>query len=238
MSIMAAMPAFFMLVHDKLYSDGVEKKEVPNTIFTHLSRTEAAFDELSKSSTLLVGSFVLGFIADPPDAKDKADLVFAEFKASYHKFINEFREFVGCLMDHKNAVYQFFGGEWFKVEQFKSLMDKHPLDLNILNDSSEIICENVLIKNERGYNSRLADNMKGFVAEEFGISYIDPETVTGMLLNAVSVESLSDCLAEISDYAETAVNTYDNYFAKDLNSSKVSKESKRDDFEYKGYPEY
>ena len=43
---------------------------------------------------------------------------------------------------------------------------------------------------------------------------------------------------EYTDYAETAVSAYDNYFVKDLNGSKVSKELKKDDFEYKGYPEY
>ena len=97
MSIMAAMPAFFLLVHEKLYSDGVGKKEVPDTVFTHLSRTESAFDELTKCSTMLVGSSVLGFIADPPNAKEKADQVFTEFKESYRNFFREFREFVDCL---------------------------------------------------------------------------------------------------------------------------------------------
>ena len=229
MSIMAAMPAFFLLVHEKLYSDGVGKEEVPDTVFTHLSRTEAAFDELSKCSTLLVGSFVIGFIADPPDAKDKADTVFTEFKASYRNFITEFGEFVGCLMNHKDTVCNYFGGEWPKVEQFKSLLDRHPLDSAILNDTSEMICESMLLKNERGYNSQLADNMKGFIAEEFGMNSLDPNSITGMILNNVSATSLSDCLAEISDYAETAVESYDNYF---------SKEKKTDDFKYKGYPEY
>lgn len=229
MSIMAAMPAFFLLVHEKLYSDGVGKKEVPDTVFTHLSRTEAAFDELTKCSTMLVGSSVLGFIADPPNAKEKADQVFTEFKESYRNFFREFREFVDCLAAHKSAVSGFFGGEWLKIEQYKSLFEKPHLDWDVINESSDIICESAFLKNKRDYNSRLADNMKGFIAEEFGMNSLDPNTITGMILNNVSMSSLSDCLAEISDYAETAVESYDNYF---------SKEKKADDFKYKGYPEY
>ncbi len=230
MSIMAAMPAFFILVHEKLYSDdGIEKKDVPDTIFTHLSRTEAAFDELTKSSTILVGSSVLGLIADPPNAREKADTVFAEFKQSYRNFIAEFKEFVGCLAQHKEAVSRLFGGEWLKVEQLMSLFEKPHLDWDIINDSSEMICESAFLKNERGYNSRLMDNMKGFIAEEFGMDSLEPETITGTILNTVSASSLSDCLMELSDYAETAVKTYDGYFAKG---------QKSDDFKYKGYPEY
>ncbi|MDD4128098.1 MAG: hypothetical protein PHV39_10545 [Methanomicrobium sp.] len=179
-SIIAAMPSFFMMVHGKLY--GTQSGEDPKkckdeSLLSHLARAEASFDNLIKNLSLLLGTSVLGMIADPPDAEEKAERVFNEFKESYNLFVSDFRALLNYTCSQKESLQAFFGSDWIKFETLRSAFEKPEVDWDYICEKKTLICDNSILKNERKYNSCLFEKLRLLISAETADMSVIPHDI-------------------------------------------------------------
>ncbi|MBP2133650.1 hypothetical protein J2128_001604 [Methanomicrobium sp. W14] len=172
LSAVSALPSFFMMVHERLYS--VETVEEENEhMTTLLLKTESSFDSFLKNIYFLAGTLALGMVADPPDAEKKADKVFDEFKMSYREFVSDFRDLLFCISSRKESLQASFGSDWVKIETLKTVFEKTEVDWEYISEKRALICDSSILNNERKYNSHLFGNLKEFLSVEAG-EYKEP----------------------------------------------------------------
>ena len=202
LSIIAAMPSFFGMVHEKLYGPSQEIAD-DDSVFALLSKTENSFDIFLKNLTLLMGTSLLGMVSDPPDAEEKAEKIFSEFKCSYSEFITNFKNLVDCLSSHKSAFKDSFGSDWFRVENLKKGFEKPEVDWDYISEKRALICDSSILKNERRFNSRLFEKMRGFVTKELGAEDFEPfSLISEFLKNSTPINPAADFLVSLMSYTD------------------------------------
>ncbi|MDD3977899.1 MAG: hypothetical protein PHI15_07090 [Methanomicrobium sp.] len=206
LSIIASMPSFFLMVHERLYGDvseGGGSKCQNDSVLSRLVKAEASFDNLIKNLSLLIGTSVLGMIADPPDAEKKADLLFNEFKESYNLFIYDFKKLLDCIVSQKESLKGCFGSDWMRVETLRSAFGSPEIDWNYILEKKTLICDNSILKNERKFNTCLFDKLRGLIfteASEAGVlsySLIPPEFVSVLFRSTQAVNPAVNHLVNI-----------------------------------------
>ena len=172
-SLIAAMPSFFMMVHKRLYEN--DSGSLPDdSVLSLLLKAENSFDTLLKNLSLLLGTSVLGMISDPPDAEEKAEKIIGEFKESYDTFLSDFRIFLECLNMRKDTFMNYFGSDWLRIESLKKAFEKPEVDWELLCEKRALICDSSVLKNERKYNSVIFGKLKGFLSSEAGEYGFEP----------------------------------------------------------------
>jgi hypothetical protein len=202
LSIIAALPSFFGMVHEKLY--GPSQNITPDdSLFALLSKTERSFDNFLKNLTLLIGTSVLGMIADPPDAEEKAERLFFEFRESYEIFVSDFKALINCISVHKSTVQESFGSDWFRIENLKNAFENPGVDWNYISYKKTLICDSPILKNKRNFNSRLALKMKDFVSKELGADGFESFSLLSEFLdNSESLNPAAGYLIKLMSYSD------------------------------------
>lgn len=202
LSIIAALPSFFGMVHEKLYGPG-QNLAPDDSIFALLSKTERSFDNFLKNLTLLTGTSLLGIIADPPDAEEKAERLFCEFKESYQVFVSDFKALINCISSHKSTVQESFGSDWFRIENLKNALENPGVDWDYISAKRSLIYDNSILRNERRFNSSLAMKMKDFVTKELGADGFEPfSLVSEFLENSTALNPATNYLMNLVTYSE------------------------------------
>ncbi|WOF16869.1 hypothetical protein F1737_09300 [Methanoplanus sp. FWC-SCC4] len=205
-SMMASLPAFLGLLHEKLYGES-STCETDDSILFLISKTERSFDEFLKSFLLIFGSSVISMVSEPPDAEKRADAIFEEFKQNYHNFVTDFRMLLDAINSRKGSLKESLGADWFRIETLNTAFSKPSVDWDYVCEKKSLLLDNAILKNERRFNSRITGRMKDFAESEFGMHDFMPLSIMSEIMeNSGFLNSAADYVMNLISYGEDEKN--------------------------------
>ncbi|EHQ35088.1 hypothetical protein [Methanoplanus limicola] len=168
-SVLAALPAFFLMLYEKIYS-AEDAGEAQKSVRNPLIKAWDSFERFMNSFYVVVGSSVLGLIIDPPDAEKKADVIFDEFRNNYSEFLKDFKALLDEINRHREGLRQSLDGEWTNIDYLRGAFEEKRPDWDSIAARGTFVYENPVTSNERRYSNRMLSGMKSFLEDEVKIS--------------------------------------------------------------------